>query len=622
MLPLLNAVSSYSLLRGVHSPEAICRTAAELGYRIISITDRNNLYGYPLFIDACRRFGLKPLAGAEIDDKSGDSALVYADGPDGFSSLCSLVSERQLSESFSLAEALCVYGSGIVAVSESRALFDRCDDRVTLFYRQWRLRRFPEWVRKREIPAIIAPPAVFLNPDDIATHRMLRAIDTGSTLSRLREEDLFPDTALLQSPQMIAERFEVFDTAIAHTEAFADKVAASTTPETCIMPEVQQSERSAEILRECTMAGALWRYGTLDDRITGRIDHELELIVSKRFAGYFLIVDDIVRQSPRTCGRGSGAASIVAYSLGITNVDPIRYNLMFERFLNASRSDPPDIDIDFAWDERDGVLDYVFRKYGNDHAAMVATHQTCGARMAIREVARVYGRTEHEISAVTKKIPWFADLQSYSDDLETLLAAWPGLKEIPLDEPWPAILKDAGKIIGLPRGIGTHCGGVVITGCPIRSVAPLQRSAKGYQILQWEKDGTEAMGLVKIDLLGNRSLAVIRDAVRSVKKEFPDFDETRIDPQSDPATIELLAKGATMGVFYVESPAMRLLQRKSRRGDFEHLVIHSSIIRPAANKYIREYLHRLNGKPYRPLHPLIGKALEESYGIMVYQEDV
>jgi DNA polymerase-3 subunit alpha/error-prone DNA polymerase len=334
------------------------------------------------------------------------------------------------------------------------------------------------------------------------------------------------------------------------------------------------------------------------------------------------MVDDIVRQSPRTCGRGSGAASIVAYSLGITNVDPIRYNLMFERFLNPGRTDPPDIDVDFAWDERDEVLDYVFRTYGEKHTAMVATHQTCGARMAIREVARIYGLTEHEISLVTKKIPRFAELSEYTSNLEELLRLWPGLKGTALDPPWPDILKDAGCIIGLPRGIGTHPGGVLITPGPIRNEAPVQYSAKGYPIVHWEKDGVEDMGLVKIDLLGNRSLAVIRDAIASLRREGIPFDENSWDPQSDPATMRLLAEGKTIGVFYVESPAMRLLQRKSGKGDFEHLVIHSSIIRPAANRFIREYLKRLRGESWTPLHPLLGELLSETFGIMVYQEDV
>ncbi|MBD3320777.1 MAG: DNA polymerase III subunit alpha, partial [Chitinivibrionales bacterium] len=356
--------------------------------------------------------------------------------------------------------------------------------------------------------------------------------------------------------------------------------------------------------------------------ITDRLEYELSVIEKKRYVSYFLVVDDIVRQSPRTCGRGSAAASLVAYCLGITNVDPIRYNLMFERFISPQRKDPPDIDVDFAWDERDGVLDYVFEKYTHKHAAMVATHQTFGPRMALRETARVYGMTESEISAVTRKIPWLAMAVPQGFEIEQVLKFHPRLKDIPLDPPWPEIIATAQKLLKMPRGIGTHCGGMIITPMEISSVAPVQISARGYPIIQWEKDGAEQMGLVKIDLLGNRSLGVIRDALANLKNEQIIIDERAWEPALDPSTQRLLAEGKSIGVFYVESPAMRLLQEKTGRGDFEHLVIHSSIIRPAANKWINEYIDRVKGKPWKNILPCLSTLLEDSYGILVYEEDV
>ena len=463
---------------------------------------------------------------------------------------------------------------------------------------------------------------VFTCPSDYETHCLLRAIDNNTTLSALPQLELFENDSNFMSWSQIQSRFEVFDYAVAATETFAEKIKSRTQFGVPIMPQFSCTGSSLELLRNEAFEGARNRYGDLSDTVIKRLEYELALIGSKGFADYFLVVDNIVKQSPRTCGRGSGAASIVAYSLGITNVDPVRYNLMFERFLNPGRTDPPDIDIDFAWDERDAVLDYVFEKYGKAHTAMIATHQTCGARMAIREVARVYGMTEDEISGITKRIPWFVDLPEYANDMQGMLQQWPSMKGVTFDQPWPQILKEAGRIIGMPRGIGTHCGGIVITPVPINTVAPVQYSAKGYPIVQWEKDGAEEMGLIKIDLLGNRSLAVIRDAVGNIKNEGVLFDENRWDPQSDPATIDLFAKGDTIGVFYTESPAMRLLQRKTGAGDFDHLVIHSSIIRPAANKFIREYIRRMRGGEYKIIHPRLKETLAENYGIMVYQEDV
>lgn len=621
MLPLLQTISFFSLSRGVLSPGHICEQARSSGYRSVGITDLNNLYGLPDFLAACGESGLRPLIGAEVDDET-CSALLYADGDEGYAALCRVISEKNTGKRFRLGEALRKRRACLAVVTDSRELHACLSGRGHVYYRLEKIRRLPAWVREGRIPALVVPPVAFASADDYRTHRLLAAVGGTTTLTRLDQEQLLSESARFRTPEKVAEEYEVFEDALRTTVEFAESLRPVTRTGKTVMPCFHRELPAVDLLRKKTFAGAEQRYGTLTPKVIKRIEYELELITGKGFADYFLIVEDIVRQSPRTCGRGSGAASIVAYALGITNVDPVRYNLMFERFLNPDRKDPPDIDVDFAWDERDEILDYVFRTYGEKHTAMVATHQTFGARMAIREVARIHGLTEHEISIVTKKIPPFADLQSSACSLEKLLRQWPGLKGNPLDHPWPDILKDAGRLIGLPRGIGTHCGGVLITPGPIRSEAPVQYSAKGYPIVQWEKEGVEAMGLVKIDLLGNRSLAVIRDAIASVKREGGSFDERSWDPQSDPATMRLLAEGKTMGVFYVESPAMRLLQRKSGKGDFEHLVIHSSIIRPAANRYIREYLKRLRGEPYVPLHPVLGETLAETFGIMVYQEDV
>ncbi|HEX3019559.1 MAG TPA: DNA polymerase III subunit alpha, partial [Chitinispirillaceae bacterium] len=583
--------------------------------------DRNNLYALPEFLSCCSVYGLTPVIAAELTGNGGD-ALLYAEADQGFSNLCRIISEYHCNKNFNLVFSISAGTDGIHVVCDNLSLIDSLKKLLPVYYRMRRPKTPPSSVRKAGIPCIIAPPMVFTANIDFQTHRLLRAIDNNTTLSRLPEAETFPEDACFLPWHKLCERFEVFDYAIESTEQFCTTICSRKSFGKAIMPGFSCENSSRDYLRSKAFEGAKRRYGELSDEVVSKLNYELGLIEKKGFSDYFLVVDDIVRQSPRTCGRGSGAASIVAFSLGITNVDPIRYNLMFERFLNPGRVDPPDIDVDFAWDERDEVLDYVFDKYGNEHAAMVATHLTCGARMAIREIARIYGLTEEEISRVTAKIPYFVELGEYAQSLMDVLKQWPAMKGVILDPPWPEILEKAGRIIGMPRGIGTHCGGVVITPQPINTVAPVQYSAKGYPIVQWEKDGAEEMGLVKIDLLGNRSLAVIRDAIANIKSEGISFDEKHWDPQSDPATLELFKKGDSIGVFYVESPAMRLLQKKSGTGDFEHLVIHSSIIRPAANKYIREYLKRLHGESWTVLHPKLNETLSETFGIMVYQEDV
>ncbi len=299
----------------------------------------------------------------------------------------------------------------------------------------------------------------------------------------------------------------------------------------------------------------------------------------------------------------------------------MKHTLYFERFLNPGRTDPPDIDVDLPWDERDALVKGVLQKHGQ-HAAMVCNHVMLQPRMAIRETAKIFGLPGDEISRVTKKLPWMWRAQHQQQGFLHHLSSLPQLRGISLTAPWPEILALAEQVSVTPRNLSVHPGGIVITPGPISSYVPVERSAKGVPIIQWEKDGTEEAGLVKIDLLGNRSLSVIRDTIHSIHKQSIPFTEDRWEPEDDPQTQQSLARGKTMGCFYIESPATRLLQKRAATGDFNHLVIHSSIIRPAANEFIREYLRRLHGGAWEPLHPLVGNVLDESYGIMVYQEDV
>ena len=323
------------------------------------------------------------------------------------------------------------------------------------------------------------------------------------------------------------------------------------------------------------------------------------MISRKGFSSYFLVVDDIVKNSPRTCGRGSAASSLVSYVLGITHVDPVKHNLFFDRFLNEDRIDPPDIDIDFPWDERDTILDYIFQKY-RGHCAMVANHNTLQGRSSIREVAKVFGISEDEINYILERFP-----------------------RVELNQTWQNIVHHADRIQGLFRTLSLHPGGVVITPRPITEYVPLQMTPKGYPVIQWEKRQTEMAKLVKIDILGNRSLAVIRDTIEAVNKNYnKNYRYEELSPLEDSKTHSLLVSGQTMGVFYIESPASRLLLKRMRTSVFENIVIASSIIRPAANKYSLEFVQRLHGKPYKHLDPCLKPILEETYGIIVYQEQV
>jgi len=390
-----------------------------------------------------------------------------------------------------------------------------------------------------------------------------------------------------------------------------------------------EDQRAYETLYREAVEGCKRRYGEITPEVRNRLDHEMAIIREKGYAHYFLVVADITRTARQSCGRGSAAASIVAYALGITHVDPIAHNLFFERFLNPDRMDPPDIDVDFAWDERDRVIDYVFSKYGPRRAAMVANHNTFAARSAIREVAKVQGLTDAEIGQVTKNMGFMWNLGKIAKTLPD----HPRMRENDFSGPWSEILDTATLLESRFNHLSTHCGGLVIVPDEIRRYCPVEISASGLQVLQWEKDSVEDGGLVKIDILGNRSLAVIRDTLEMVERNHGRrIEYTDLNPIHDPETIRTFYDGNTFGVFYFESPATRQLLTKVafgipfeeyRKMDHFHLnVVVTSIIRPASNKTIHTWVARLHGEPWAPPHPLLLPVLRETLGLMVFQEQL
>jgi len=618
---------------GTRSPQKICAVARRLGYSRLALTDTDNLYGLWPFLKSCEHEGITPIVGAELTDPASNArAVCLVENDAGYRNLCRLITRRHFTqkEPFDLKSTITDYAAGLVILTQNAQLLTFWHAAgVTVAAAAARRPsgaafRLRQTARKLGIPMIATPGSFFLEPDDAKVHRLLRAIDLNTSFSRLKPLDAAPADAWLASASEYARRFDIWPDVIHATGEIAERLAFTGPRNGLVLPPwiESQGHTAEQLLRRAAYRGARRRYGDdLPETVIERLEHELRIIEKMGFCSYFLVVQDIVSRSPRICGRGSGAASLVAYCMGITNVCPIKHNLYFERFLNPGRKDPPDIDVDFAWDERDDVLDSVLQQYAG-HAAMVCNHVTFRPRMAIRETAKVYGLTDREIGQVSKRLPWFWKVATEKDDLLTHLKELPELRQLDFPEPWPEIIRLAQRIIGVPRYISVHSGGMVITPNPIDEYVPVEPAPKGVPIIQWEKDATEDAGLVKIDLLGNRSLGVIRDAVANIRANGTAFDEAFWEPEDDPATRTGVARGRTMGCFYIESPATRLLQQKTRVGDFEHLVIHSSIIRPAANAFIREYVRRLRGGRWEPIHPLLTDVLDETYGIMVYQEDV
>ncbi|MEE4261683.1 MAG: DNA polymerase III subunit alpha, partial [Desulfobacteraceae bacterium] len=594
-------------------------------------TDTDNLYGLWPFLAACRHEGLSPIVGAEVTQPhSRNRAVCLVEDDAGYRNLCRLITRRHMDQDFDLKTVLPDHSPGLVVLTGNPDLLRTWQAAgVTVAAAMPRNPLPPTHQLRRTaqdlgVSLVATPGSFFLHPQDATIHRLLRAIDRNTSLARLATDDVAPPDAWLAPPAEYIRRFAICPQAIDATHEIAERLVFSGPQFGIVMPPLsnRNGDDPDHRLRTAAYAGARRRYGEeLAEGVVERLEHELHSIASMGFSAYFLIVQDIIRHSPRTCGRGSGAASLVAYCLGITNVCPLKHNLYFERFLNPGRTDPPDIDVDFAWDERDDVLNKVLEKHSG-YAAMVSNHVLFQPRMAIREVAKVYGLTDAEIGRVSKRLPRFWRAREPGPELLTGLKQRPESRALEFPPPWPEILTLAQRIIGTPRYLSVHPGGVVITPRPIDEYVPLERAPKGVPIIQWEKDAAEDAGLVKIDLLGNRSLGVIRDAVGNLCTNGVAFDEPAWEPEDDFSTQQALAQGRTMGCFYIESPAMRLLQQKSKVGDFEHLVIHSSIIRPAANEFIREYIRRLHGGQWDPIHPLLAEVLDETFGIMVYQEDV
>jgi len=620
----LGLCSAYSFLYGVHKPVKLLDRALAYGVKTVSVCDLDNLYGVHSFLEAAKERNITPVIGAALTLKNPSTLpssiphspsphssfphyiYCFAESKAGFSRLCEIISERNRDKGhFDPLPPLKENSSGLSLASSDEAALRALAGNVKHLYAAITPDDLGgiEPHRSLTLPLAFLDTSVFLEKPDYGVHRVLRAIGLNKTTGNLAPHDTVPmGSGIFRTSSCLKGRLDSWPEAVTGTKQITKACRFSDLFDGFVFP-AYGADPETELKRR-TWEGAALRYGELGDMEIDRIEYELEIINKMGFSPYFLRMDDIVKMSPRTCGRGSGAASIVSYSLGITNVDPIAHNLYFERFLNPSRPDPPDIDVDFAWDERDELIKNVIEKSGPGNCARVANHNFFRSRSALRETAKAYGFSDGTITQLERKL---FHLQE---------------KEEKIDPLWTEIYEIAARIEGLPRGLGMHCGGLVITPDNVSHYAPVEKSAEGFPLLAWEKEGAEAAGFVKIDLLGNRSLAVIRDTLQNMEEQGITVNSHTWRPAEDKAVVDALARGDSMGVFYIESPAMRQLQKKTGAGDFDHIVIHSSIIRPAANKFISEYVRRLKGGKWDALHPRLERILNETYGILCYQEDV
>ncbi len=391
-------------------------------------------------------------------------------------------------------------------------------------------------------------------------------------------------------------------------------------PKLPLYPFLKNGEKR-DFLLNILMKNFKEKYGRRGEGAKERLFYELKIVEEMGFIDYFLIVKDIVEEGKRRgfhfLGRGSAASSIICYLLEITPVDPIKENLYFERFLNPQRTTLPDIDLDFGSLKREEIIDYIYRVYGKEKVAMISTHSCYSLRGIFRDVAKTKGFTEEEILKITKYLPHYETI-----DLDGLKKNYPECKSIPYKNPaFQEIFKTLKDFLNFPKGWGIHCGGVVISPSPLTDFLALTPSSNGRIITQEDMYGVENLGLLKMDILGNRSLEVLPNVLSKIEKPLPNLEEICKDEK----TKKIIREGKTIGCFYIESPAMRQLLLKLKVEDFPSLVIATSIIRPGVAEsgmmqaYIRRHLKK--EKPTYIL-PELEKILKETYGIMVYQEDV
>jgi DNA-directed DNA polymerase III PolC len=592
----------------------------------VALTDVNTVRGFINFVQFSQSNKVAPIAGVNLIT-SIDEVVILVENDIGYENMCRAITNYYVNPICSVVDIIKENSEGIFVLAYQSSLIERLkniipEDRLFIELRPGVEESFARKLSKKHKLEIIATGDVYYEtPLDHLSHKTLRAIDLNSTLNSLNSCDYKSNEHWFRKETDMFDLFPNSLDAINNSYYLGKRCKNKWSFINTVFPglSLKDTFQANKKLKEYAYQGAAIRYEKITNDLINRIESELRLITQKGFAPYFLIVKDIVSQTKSTIGRGSAAASVVSYCLFITQVDPVKYNLSFDRFIHPERIDMPDIDIDFPWDERDSIIDYVFKKYGNERTAMVSNQVFLKPRSTIREVGKVHGLSNEQIKSFTKRIKSF----SYNKKIIKKVKNNPVLD---IDDNMKNVLRISENLLGVFRHSSVHPGGVVIVPDELCKYVPVLKAPKGIQIVEWEKDQIEDSGLLKIDLLGNRSLAVVRDTIKQINlqsntNKIPYINYHEIQPLEDSKTREIMRTGKTMGVFYIESPSVRQLMAKARVVDFEHIVIFSSIIRPAANRFTNLMLDRIHGQKWSLVHPdLI--CLNETYGIMVYEEQV
>lgn len=528
---LINVHSNYSLLQGTIPVESLIQSAKNRKLTSLALTDTNGMYGLIKFAKLAEQEKIKPILGTTITDpKNGNqSVTLIAKNNNGYSSLCKIITARKLDENFSLEKILKNYLPDLFLITSSIEVLRKipAHDNVYAELVSTKLtkkiaKELFEFSLQKKFKYVASHPVYFLGESDFMIHKVLRAISLRKTISNLEESDLLNPEYYYPDEKKYVKKWSSIPEAISNASFIYNNSNVDLRIGEYKFPQypVSENESVYSLLHKLAFEGLNRRYKNISKQIKDRLNYELDVIVKLNFVDYFLVVWDIVTEAKRRgmmmIGRGSAANSLVSYCLGFTEVDPVKYDLYFERFLNLGRISPPDVDLDFSWKERDEIIKYVFDKYGYERVAMISTTVTFRARSAFREVAKAFGISDREVSRYSKFIPW-----TNAANLPNITKLYPESRNLNFEsEPWKTIVNIATRIANFPRFLGIHPGGIVISPGKITDYTALEYAKnKGLGLIVTQPDmySIEDLGLVKIDLLSQRSLGVLRDSLRLIK---------------------------------------------------------------------------------------------------------
>jgi DNA polymerase-3 subunit alpha len=666
----LHVHSQYSLLDGAARIKDLVKKAATLGMPALALTDHGNLFGALEFYKTAKAENIKPIIGCEIyiaqksrfdRDNRGHHLILLAKNKEGYSNLTTLNSIAFKEGTYYVPridkELLRKHSKGLICSSAclggelARTILNHGLDKAEEVIREYQeifgddyyleLMRhgIPEQeevnhalllLSKRTGAKLIATNDVhYVNREDFEAHKILIKINTDP---RNLESDTtlhYTGNEYLRSPEEMEELFSGYPGALENTLEIADKVEFYKLERDIVLPVFplpEGFENENDYLEHLTYEGAKKKYGEITPEIKERLDYELGVIRQMGFSGYFLIVQDFINAARKLGvivgpGRGSAAGSAVAYAIGITNVDPIKYKLLFERFLNPERVTMPDIDVDFDDEGREKVLEYVVNKYGADRVAQIVTFGSLAAKSAIRDVARVLTLPLSEADRLAKMVP-----EKPGISLEQAFEEVPELKKEleSSDEKIRNVLKYAQILEGSIKNTGTHACGVIIGPDDLKKFVPLAtQKDSSMMITQFEGKLVESVGMLKMDFLGLKTLSIIREAIQNVKMSRGIAIDVESIPLDDPTTFELYQKGDTVATFQFESDGMRQYLRELKPTHIEDLIAMNALYRPGPMQFIPDYINRKHGKEKVDYpHEMLKDILAETHGIMVYQEQI